>query len=87
MTGKGSKAEPFRASWLRTPSPAFVGPIGSRVFPNTGFTSRRSKEKFRTLRYYISGGNDRIHRLIGMAEVLSNHICEYCGRCGSHFDE
>jgi len=37
------------------------------------------KEKFGTLRFYVDGGNERIHQLITEAEIASSHICESCG--------
>jgi len=49
--------------------------------PNTGFAVGQVKEKFGTLRYYCPG-NDRIYRLIGMAETLSEVTCEDCGKRG-----
>lgn len=41
------------------------------------------KEKFGTLRFYMSGGNDFIDGAIDMAETHSAHICEICGKSGS----
>ena len=37
------------------------------------------KEKFSTLRFYYSGGDDEIAGMVSLAESLSAHICEYCG--------
>jgi len=40
------------------------------------------KEKFGTLRFYISGYNDYVRGLVAMAESMSAHICEECGEKG-----
>ena len=40
------------------------------------------KEKFGTLRVYVSGANREIHKLIREAEVRSGSICERCGKPG-----
>jgi hypothetical protein len=37
------------------------------------------KEKFGGLRFYYSGGDERIHGMVSLAESLSYHICEFCG--------
>lgn len=37
------------------------------------------KEKFSTLRFYYTGGDDEIAGMVSLAESLSAHICEYCG--------
>ena len=36
------------------------------------------KEKFGGLRFYISGGDDRVWDLIAWAESLSYHVCQDC---------
>ncbi len=40
------------------------------------------KEKFGTLRFYYSGGNDLIRGMAWFAESMSEHICETCGKPG-----
>ena len=40
------------------------------------------KEKYGTLRFYISGATDEILELIHKAELLSNETCEVCGKPG-----
>ncbi len=40
------------------------------------------KEKFGTLRFYYSGGNDLIRGMAWFAESMSAHICETCGKPG-----
>ena len=37
------------------------------------------KEKFGTLRFFYSGGDDFIRGLVCMAEIMSSKICEKCG--------
>ena len=49
--------------------------------PFTGFAVQQVKEKFGTLRYYC-GGTDRIYAFVRLAERLSEHTCEECGRWG-----
>lgn len=40
------------------------------------------KEKFGTLRVYVDGSNEFIAGLIQMAESISGHTCEICGKPG-----
>lgn len=40
------------------------------------------KEKFGTLRFYTSGGDDMTRGMIWMAENMSGRICETCGNPG-----
>lgn len=40
------------------------------------------KEKFGSLRFHIHGGDDYIRGLIGMADSLSQSVCEECGQPG-----
>jgi len=40
------------------------------------------KEKFGTLRFYYTGGDDTISGMVTMAESMSGHICEVCGSKG-----
>lgn len=42
-------------------------------------TVEQVKEKFGSLRFYISGGDDYIQGMIVMAEALSSKTCEDCG--------
>jgi hypothetical protein len=37
------------------------------------------KEKFGSLRFYYSGGDEKIDGMVSMAEVMSSRICEHCG--------
>ena len=40
------------------------------------------KEKFGTLRFYYSGGNEYVSGLVAMAESMSGVTCERCGTLG-----
>ena len=40
------------------------------------------KEKFGTLRFYYTGGDDHIRGLVSMAEAMSSVTCEKCGNAG-----
>ena len=44
--------------------------------------AQQIKEKFGTLRFYISGGDRYIYGAIQMADSMSEHICEECGNPG-----
>ena len=46
-------------------------------------TVQQIKEKFGTLRFYYSGGNDMIAGMVSMAELMSGHLCETCGDKGA----
>ena len=46
--------------------------------PEVHFT--QLKQKFGTLRLYYAGGNDETSRMSAIAEDLSAHMCEVCGR-------
>jgi hypothetical protein len=41
------------------------------------------KEKFGTLRFYYTGGDDYIRGLVAMAESMSGVTCEECGKPGT----
>jgi hypothetical protein len=41
------------------------------------------KEKFGTLRFYYTGGDDYISGLVSMAESMSGVTCEICGKPGT----
>jgi hypothetical protein len=43
---------------------------------------RQVKEKFGTLRFYYSGGDDTIDGMVQMAESMSSVTCECCGNPG-----
>lgn len=43
------------------------------------FVAVQVKEKFGTLRFYGSGGDNKIHNMIWFAESFSGKLCEECG--------
>ena len=45
------------------------------------------KEKFGTLRFYYSGGDDTIDGMVRMAESMSGTTCEMCGNIGESSSE
>lgn len=44
--------------------------------------AKQIKEKFGTLRFYYSGGDEYIRGLVSMADSMSSVICEACGSPG-----
>ncbi len=48
----------------------------------TQVTLDQVKEKFGTLRFYYTGGDDYIRGLVSMAEAMSGVTCEECGNPG-----
>lgn len=48
----------------------------------TQVTIDQVKEKFGTLRFYYTGGDEYIHGLVSMAEAMSGVTCETCGAPG-----
>ena len=40
------------------------------------------KEKFGGLRFYVGGATEQYHDLIGVAEWMSECLCENCGKVG-----
>ena len=40
------------------------------------------KEKFGTLRFYYSGGDDVVEGMVSIAESLTHRMCESCGNVG-----
>jgi len=52
------------------------GPVVAQV------TLDQVKEKFGTLRFYYTGGDDTISGMVAMAESMSGVTCETCGNIG-----
>ena len=46
------------------------------------FRAAQVKEKFGTLRFYMTGETDEMYKLISEAEDASAKTCEYCGEPG-----
>src|SRR5271169_4194714 len=59
-------------------------PLVAQFEAQTGqrFEVLQVKEKFGGLRFYVSCGNDAIHRRIEAAELESLAVCEVCGQPG-----
>lgn len=51
--------------------------------PYNNFDVGQVKEKFAGLRFYYSGGDNYAAGAVSLAESLSYHICEGCGKPGS----
>jgi hypothetical protein len=62
------------------------GQEGESGMPRTPYVPQvvasQVKEKFGTLRFYYSGGDDHIDGLVSMAESMSGVTCEVCGSPG-----
>lgn len=44
------------------------------------FTIEQVKEKFGTLRFYYSGGDEYVRELVDVVELASERKCEVCGK-------
>lgn len=47
------------------------------------FCASQVKEKFGTLRFYLSSGTDEMYSLVNEAENKSAEVCELCGNVGT----
>ena len=55
--------------------------------PPKDFESTQIKEKFATLRFYVTYiPSDKIDDLINKAEIESGKVCDICGKNGSLYD-
>lgn len=54
-----------------------LGPLVNQVYAN------QIKEKYGTLRFYYSGGDEQVAGMVAVAEAMSSVICEGCGSPGS----
>jgi hypothetical protein len=55
--------------------------LNGKVVPQV--TVDQVKEKFGTLRFYYTGGDDYIRGMVTMAESMSSVTCEECGKPGT----
>lgn len=75
-------------SWSVRDAKASVGPgwwpILSALYvaKPRSVTVQQVKEKYGTLRFYCSGGDESFNLLVTFAEQLSGFICEACGKEG-----
>jgi len=68
--------EKRKQEFIKDPLPEIPEPIAQ-------VTLDQVKEKFGTLRFYYSGGDDYIRGLVSMAESMSGVTCEECGKPGT----
>lgn len=54
--------------------------LKEKLIPIPQVVALQVKEKFGGLRFYYSGGDDRIAGMVSFAEDLSYSICEKCGK-------
>jgi len=73
----------YNADYVETCREDF-GPAKLREIPEAvhQVTVTQVKEKFGTLRFYYSGGDDAISGMVRMAESMSSVTCEECGTPG-----
>ena len=62
---------------------AIDGPLREVKEPPTQVVVNQVKEKFGTLRFYYTGGDDQIRGMVSMAESMSGVTCEECGAPGT----
>jgi hypothetical protein len=53
-----------------------------KQYPYPEFEVIQVKEKFGTLRFYVNGAHNKIHKRIMLVEEQSAHTCEICGKPG-----
>lgn len=56
--------------------------LASELAKNSNIKVLQVKEKFGSLRFYVSGATDADEALIKVAEERSSNICERCGKPG-----
>lgn len=61
-------------------APDKIRPVPDAV---TQVTLDQVKEKFGTLSFYYTGGDDYIHGMVSLAEGISSVTCEECGHPGT----
>lgn len=62
----------------------YNGKIYRHVIPSY-FYIQQVKEKYGSLRFYISPAPEKVHDMIRVAELKSYYICEECGKEGKEF--
>ena len=58
------------------------GAIKEYTYDGDNVTVGQAKEKFGKLRFYLSEEDSVIHGMITLAEYMSGHTCETCGKRG-----
>lgn len=75
-----AKLERLIVSWKK-------GHADDPTFERNWPRASQVKEKYGTLRFYMSWGTDEMYDLIDHAEERSSHICEECGKPGECNEE
>ena len=70
-----SKLEPLIEQWVKDH-------INDEDFEDWQPRASQIKEKFGTLRFYLSSGTDEMFEIVEKAEEKSETICEVCGKPG-----
>jgi len=79
--------------WMYKRATVKYGPVGKeqtrvnvykRFYLHMPYWAKASqiKEKFGTLRFYLTCGTDKMHEYASMAEEMSSNRCEQCGKYG-----
>jgi hypothetical protein len=93
VQAKAGNFDLFEASMKALPNDEFkekrLGEIVSGDFRQVPesipqVTLDQVKEKFGTLRFYYTGGDDYIRGMVSLAESLTGVTCESCGNVGEH---
>ena len=58
------------------------GAIKEYTYDKDDVTVGQAKEKFGKLRFYLSEEDSVIHGMVTLAEYMSGHTCETCGKRG-----
>ena len=58
------------------------GAIKEYTYDGDNVTVGQAKEKFGKLRFYLAEEDSVIHGMITLAEYMSGHTCETCGKRG-----
>lgn len=62
------------------------GAIKEYTYDADNVTVAQAKEKFGKLRFYLAEEDSVIHGMITLAEYMSGHTCEICGKRGKTRD-
>lgn len=62
------------------------GAIKEYTYDGDNVTVGQAKEKFGKLRFYLAEEDSVIHGMITLAEYMSGHTCEICGKRGKTRD-
>lgn len=69
--------------WVKGFGKVFVEELGEGI-ERAGLTNQyyvaQAKEKYGSMRWYDSGGTEETYNIIRKFEVISQHVCIFCGR-------